>query len=193
MLIQQGKDPARITNNAVITSYYEVLTVNSIGSGTIEVGQQIQDYSSISANTCVIWSKISGGGNGSTWLVSCANPTEVQSSEEMVTTPCSIKVDTIGVTKVHGIIEVSANTYCPFKSTTIDYLSDISPGTVASQLLLTSTSNDSWAEKNWEIITNASDGMDYVMTLDPNFDAFALSYAFVKASPTVITHPAAAN
>src|SRR5262249_35350857 len=155
----------KTTNNTSLTAYYEVLTVNQVSSGTISRGQQIQDGGAVSDNRCVIWSHITGSGNGSTWLVSCANPTEVQGSEPMSTTPCSLEVSSYNFEGVNAHLEMSSNNYCPFYTTSIGYLTDISPGTVAAQLQLTSTSNGSYASSPGKRIHNIASAMSAVVSL----------------------------
>jgi hypothetical protein len=183
LFLKQGPEP-NTTNNTNLTAYYEVLTINQMSSGAISVGQQIQDGGAISNNTCVIWSNISGSGNGSTWLVSCENPTEVQENEKMSTTPCSLEVISSNVEGVNPHLEVSSNNYCPFSTTSINHLTDIAPGTVAAQLLLTSTSNGSYASSPGEIITHIASGMNAVVALDASFDAYITNYDVLETSPT---------
>jgi hypothetical protein len=182
LFLKQGEP--KTTNNTNLTAYYEVLTISQMSSGTISVGQQIQDGNAVSKNTCVIWSNISGSGNGSTWLVSCENPTEVQENEKMSTSPCSLEVISSDVKGVNPHLEVSSNNYCPFSTTSIDYLTDIAPGTVATQLLLTSTSNGSYASSPGGIITNIASGMNAVVALDSSFDAYITNYDVLETSPT---------
>jgi hypothetical protein len=183
LFLQQGPEP-KTTNNTNLTAYYEVLTISQMSSGTISVGQQIQDGNAVSNNTCVIWSNISGSGNGSTWLVSCENPTEVQENEKMSATPCSLEVITSDSIGVNPHLEVSSNNYCPFYATSIDYLTDISPGTVAAQLQLSSTSTGSYASSPGAIITNIASAMSAVVALDSKFDAYVTNYYVLDRSPT---------
>ena len=183
LFLQQGPEP-KTTNNTTLTAYYEVLTINQMDSGTISLGQQIQDGGAVSDNRCVIWSHISGSGNGSTWLVSCANPTEVQANEKMSTTPCSLEVIPSNVQGVNPHLELSSNNYCPFYTTSIDYLTDTSPGTVATQLQLTSTSNGSYASSPGKRIHNIASEMSAVVALDSSFDAYITLFGVQDKSPT---------
>ena len=183
LFLQQGPEP-KTTNNTNLTAYYEVLTINQMGSGTISVGEQIQDGGAVSDNTCVIWSHISGSGNGSTWLVSCENPTEVQANEKMSTTPCSLEVIPSNVQGVNPHLELSSNNYCPFYTTSINYLTDTSPGTVATQLQLTSTSNGSYASSPGKRIHNIASEMSAVVALDSSFDAYITLFGVQDKSPT---------
>jgi hypothetical protein len=155
-----------------------------MSSGTISVGQQIQDGSAVSANTCVIWSNISGSGNGSTWLVSCKNPTEVQENETMSTTPCSLNVRSSNIAGTNAHLEIGSNSYCPFYATSINYFVDVSPGTVAAQLQLTSTSSGSYASSPNDLITDVASAMSAVVALDPGFDAYATDFVVKETSPT---------
>jgi hypothetical protein len=181
LFLQQGPE-LKTTNNTNLTAYYEVLTINQLSSGTVSVGQQIQDGNAVSDNTCVIWSNISGSGNDSKWLVSCENPTEVQENEKMSTTPCSLEI--IPSKGVNAHLEMSVNNYCPFYTTSINYLADILPGTVAAQLQLTSTSNGSYASSPGEIVTNIASGMSSVVALDSSFDAYITNYDVLGISAT---------
>jgi hypothetical protein len=183
LFIQQGPEP-KTTNNTNLTAYYEVLTVNQMSSGTISAGQQIQDGDAVSRNTCVIWSNISGSGNGSRWLVRCENPTEVQENEKMSTTPCSLEVIPYNFKGVNAHLEMSSNNYCPFYKTSIDYLTDVSPGTVAAQLRLTSTSKGSYASSPGKRITNIAGAMSAVLARDSSFDAYDTNYDVLGTSPT---------
>lgn len=187
MFVGQGPTHLPTTTNETITSYYEVLTVDILDTGTIGVGQQIQDGdgNGVSGNTCVIWANISGSvGSGSTWLVSCANPTEVQENEMMTTTPCSMMNLAQGTVE-RPYLEVSANNNCPYWTTTIDYLADVPPGTVARKLKLTSATKEGFADTPGEIITNVTEGMASVMELDNNFDAYFTGLVPIrKASAT---------
>jgi hypothetical protein len=79
---------------------------------------------------------------------------------------------------------VSSNNYCPFSTTSINHLTDIAPGTVAAQLLLTSTSNGSYASSPGEIITHIASGMNAVVALDASFDAYITNYDVLETSPT---------
>jgi hypothetical protein len=166
-----------------ITAYWEVLTVGTLTSGAIGPGQQVEDGGNVSNNTCVIWSNISGSGNGSTWLVACVDPTVAQATEAMTTSPCSIVVinslPTSGASG-HAYEEISGNNYCPYYATTIGYLTDVAPGTVAAQLMLTqstSLANGGIAATAGYIVTSAAAGMAYVQSLDPSFGYFALQYS----------------
>ncbi len=178
------------TTKETITAYWEVLTVGTLTSGAIAPGQQIEDGGSVSNNTCVIWSNISGSGNGSTWLVACNDPTVAQASEPMTTSPCSIVViNTLATSgsSGHADEETSVNDYCPYYATTIGYLTDVAPGTVAAQLMLTqstSLANGGLAATPGDIITTAAAGMAYVQSLDPSFGYFAMEYAVSPQSST---------
>jgi hypothetical protein len=182
MFVQQASPVT--TNNTNLTAYYEVLTISQMSSGTISVGQQIQDGNAVSSNTCVIWSNISGSGNGSTWLISCENPIEVQENEKMSTTPCSLEVIPSNIAGVNAHLELSSNNYCPFPTTSLGYLTDVSPGTVAAQLQLTSTSSGSYASSPGEIVTNIANAMTAVVALDSSFDAYTTDYATKDTSRT---------
>jgi hypothetical protein len=183
LFLKQGPEP-NTTNNANLTAYYEVLTINQMSSGAISVGQQIQDGDAVSSNTCVIWSHISGSGSGSTWLVSCENPTEVQANEKMSTSPCSLEVISSNVKGVNPHLEISSNNYCPSYETSINYLTDVAPGTVAAQLLLASTSNGSYASSPGKRIHNIASGLNAVVALDSGFDAYITNYDVMETSPT---------
>jgi hypothetical protein len=182
MFVQQASPVT--TNNTNLTAYYEVLTISQMSSGTISVGQQIQDSNAVSSNTCVIWSNIAGSGNGSTWLISCENPIEVQENEKMSTTPCSLEVIPSNIAGVNAHLELSSNNYCPFPTTSLGYLTDVSPGTVAEQLQLTSTSSGSYASSPGEIVTNIANAMTAVVALDSSFDAYTTDYVTKDTSPT---------
>src|SRR5262249_27205086 len=85
---------------------------------------------------------------------------------------------------VNPHLQISSNNYCPFYATSIDYLADVSPGTVAAQLQLSSTSKGSYASPPGEIITNIAGAMNAVVALDSSFDAYVTNYDVLATSPT---------
>jgi hypothetical protein len=137
MFLRQ-KSP-QMTSPIAIQAYWMQLSVSSVSSGTIAVGQQLQVSGSggaaFAGNECVIWANLTGSGSSgaSTWLVSCLDPTNdyEQTNASMSSTPCDMEA--IGTILVpaspgpgHAYLEI--NNYCPFSSTSIGYLTDTCSG-----------------------------------------------------------------
>jgi hypothetical protein len=184
------------------TAYWEHLTVSSWASGTIQVGQQLEDglastHSLSQGNICTIHDNISGAtsgsgttgsatgsaANGSTWHVNCADPLVTYGSSgspmSMTTSPCSMEV--IDETRTSGsngyaYIEMSSNNFCPYFTTNIGaYWTDVSPGTVAAQTLMTQSTalaNNGFDDTPGSYITNIGAQIAYVQSLDPNWSYF---------------------
>jgi hypothetical protein len=128
-----------------IQAYWMELDVSSVQSGTIAVGQQIQltGSASFANNECVIWKNLAGNGTvgTSTWQVACVQPTndfQQNNGTQLFTTPCDMEVKAKNPSgSKHGYLEISSNNYCPYGSTSIDYLTDNDLVKVGSQLKLT--------------------------------------------------------
>jgi hypothetical protein len=202
MFLRQGQTPYATypyTTNAgmTFTAYWSVFTVGTLTSGTIQAGEQLEDTTGpiTTGNLCVIWSNISGatsgsgptgvatgsGGNGSTWLAACADPTKTVAAESVSLSVCAM--EGVGTTPQTGAtgrayIEVSISNYCSYYASTINYLSDaVTGGTnVSSQLMLaqgTGTApGPAFADTPGLLITNGGAGMAAIQAIDPNFGSF---------------------
>ena len=201
--------PPQMTAPISIQAYWMQLDVSSVQSGTIAVGQQIQltGSASFARNKCVIWKNLTGNGTSgaSTWQVACVQPTndfQQNNGTHLFTTPCDMEVIASNPSgSKHGYLEISSNNYCPYGSTSIDYLTDNDSVKVGSQLKLTKnyigwTSTSpyaSFADTPGSAVLSAtsndvSDAMNYVQTLDSIWNYFVTSFIPYNASdPT--NHP----
>jgi hypothetical protein len=139
------QQPPQMTAPISIRAYWMQLDVSSVQSGRIAVGQQLQltGSASFAKNECVIWKNLAGNGasGASTWQVACVQPTNgfrQNHGTHLFTTPCDMEVKAKNPSgSTHGYLEISSNNYCPYGSTSIDYLTDDDSVKVGSQLKLT--------------------------------------------------------
>jgi hypothetical protein len=192
-----------------IKAYWMQLDVSSVQSGTIAVGQQIQltGSASFANNECVIWKNLMGNGSSgvSTWQVACVQPTndfQQNKGTRLLTTPCDMEVRAkhpSGSTRAY--LEISSNNYCPFGSTSIDYLTDHDSAKVGSQLKLTNSyvgwsstsAYASFADTPGSAVVggtsnDVSGAMNYVQSLDMIWGYFVTSFIPYNASDP-IGHP----
>jgi hypothetical protein len=192
------------TNEGTMTAYYATLTVDNYVSGTIAAKQQISDGGTVSADACVIWAHLAGGtGTGSTWLVICANPQLSVASEQMETTPSQVEIKGTNDSSNRQYLEMSVNNYSPYcapdcsgsSASEVGYMTDVSPGTVASQLQLVSDGSaigDSFADTPGDIVgvggtfTTVAGFMDSLSTRFPSlsFDHYCVNYTVDAPSST---------
>jgi hypothetical protein len=110
-----------------------------------------------------------------------ARQTETVSSEAISTSDCAMEV--VNTTPTSGTsgrsyVEMSTSNFCAYYTSSIGYLTDVSPGTVAAQLMLTqstATANGGFADTRGSIVTNLGAQMAYIQSLDPSFDYFGMA------------------
>jgi Protein of unknown function (DUF3383)/PEP-CTERM motif len=115
---------------------YGVLTVGTVSSGTVAVGQEVSDAAAGVLPDTAIEANLSGSGAGSTWVV---NNAQTVTAENMTTTgaPLSVVYHPVnGATESSGVFMIQQNGYFNYVSSSLTYAS----GTAAGSLGLTEAS-----------------------------------------------------
>jgi hypothetical protein len=155
-----------------LTETYGVLTVGSVSSGAVAVGQQVTDATGSVLPVTAIQAHFSGSGAGGTWVVS--KPQTV-AFETVTMTGAPLKViyrPTHGATVNSGAFWIQQNGNFNFATSTMTY----AEGTAAGPLGLTRGSG-AYLSSPGQVVTSPSEWMDhFIHTVSDNWVSFQTTF-----------------
>jgi hypothetical protein len=166
----QGRGYSLPTTN--MTETYGVLTVGSVSSGGVAVGQQVTDATGGVLPDTAIQANLSGNGAGSTWVV---NKAQNVASESMTMTGAPLGVTyrpVKGATVNSGAFWIQQNGNFNFASSTMTY----ARGTAAGPLGLTQASG-AYLSSPGQVVTSPSQWMDnFIQTVSADWASFQTTF-----------------
>ena len=151
-----------------LTETYGVLTVGSVNSGTVAIGEQISGVTRAGSPPTAIERNLSGAGAGSTWIV---NNSESVASKNLTMTgaPLSVIYQAVaGATENSGAFWIQQNGNFNYASSSLTY----ADGTAADALGLTQAEG-AFLSSTGQIVTSASDWMNnFVQNFSDQFFSF---------------------
>jgi hypothetical protein len=166
----QGRGYSLPTTNT--TETYGVLTVGSVSSGRVAVGQQVTDATGGVLPDTAIQANLSGNGAGSTWVV---NKAQNVASESMTMTGAPLGVTyrpVKGATVNSGAFWIQQNGNFNFASSTMTY----ARGTAAEPLGLTQASG-AYLSSPGQVVTSPSKWMDnFIQTVSADWASFQTTF-----------------
>jgi hypothetical protein len=172
-----------VISSEAMTDSYGVLTVGSVSSGTVAVGQQVTNGARGSGNNILahtaIEANLSGSGAGSTWVVDLAQ-TVAAENMTMTGAPLSVAYRAVtGATENSRYLLIQQWPNFNFTSSTLTYAG----GSTADSLGLTQAS-DAFLSSPGQVVTSASAWMsNFVATEDADWATFQTTYSPKAATP----------
>jgi hypothetical protein len=185
-----------VVSSEPMTESYGVLTVGSVSSGTVAVGQQVTNGSRGSKNNILAHTAIEdnlGGGNGagSTWVVDLSQSVSAE-NVKMTGAPLAVAYRPVtgatvdGVTEKTGYLLIQQWPTFNFTSSTLTYAG----GSLALSLGLAEGSQgpdgtqDAFLSSPGQVVTSASEWMtNFVDTEDADWATFQTTYSPKAATP----------
>ena len=179
-----------VVSSETMTESYGVLTVGSVGSGTVAVGQQVTNGAE---GRGIIFLRIlqlkiicSGSGAGSTWVVDLAQ-TVAAENMTMTGAPLAVAYRAVtGATENSGYLLIQQWPSFNFTSSTLTYAG----GSTAALLGLAEGSQgpdgtqDAFLSTPGQVVTSASAWMNnFVETEEPDWATFQTTYSPMAATP----------
>ena len=173
-----------------MTETYGVLTVGSAISGTVAVGEQVNDAAGAALSDTEIEANLSGSGTGSTWVV---NRAQTVASEDMTMTgaPLTVRYNTVnGATVKTGYLVIQQNQFANYSTASLTY----AQGNAAQLLGLTQSAHAFLSSPGLVVLpgscaigqsncTSAAAFMNNLVAMDPDWSTFQTTYFPATAIP----------
>jgi hypothetical protein len=157
------------TSTKALADTYGVLTIGSVSSGTVKVGQQVAGVTPAgSPGPTAIEANLHGSGAGGTWVVNNAETVAPQSLT-MEGAPLNVIYNAVtGATANSGAFWIQQNGNFNYASSSLTYAG----GTAADSLGLTQAAG-AFLSSPGQIVTSASDWMDnFTQNFSDQFSSF---------------------
>jgi hypothetical protein len=152
-------------SSETMTETYGILTVGSVSSGTVAVGEMVTDTTGDVLPYTVLEANLSGSGAGSTWIV---NNDQTLSSENITITADPLNVVYTNKSWNLAYFKIQQNGNAAYNSAALSYAG----GTVAASLGLTQASG-AYVSSPGEIVTDPAAWMNnFTQTVTDQFGSF---------------------
>jgi Protein of unknown function (DUF3383)/PEP-CTERM motif len=151
-----------------LTDTYGVLTVGSVSSGTVKIGQEVAVVAPAGSPPTAIEANLHGSGARSTWVVNNAE-TAAPQSLTMKGAPLTVDYHAVtGATENSGAFLIQQNGNFNYGSSSLTY----AEGTAPESLGLTQAAG-AFLSSSGQIVTSASDCMDnFIHNFSDQFSSF---------------------
>jgi hypothetical protein len=162
--------PDGTTSTEALTETYGVLTVGSVSSGKVKIGQEVAGVAPAGSPPTAIETNLHGSGAGSTWVVNNAE-TVAPESLTMTGAPLNVLYNAVtGATANSGAFTIQQNGNFNYASSSLTYAG----GTAAESLGLTQAAG-AFLSSTGQIVTSASDWMDnFIQNFSDQFSSFQI-------------------
>jgi hypothetical protein len=162
--------PDGTTSTEALTETYGVLTIGSVSSGTVKIGQEVAGVAPAGSPPTAIEANLHGSGAGSTWVVNNTKTVAPQSLT-MEGAPLNVVYNAVtGATANSGAFTIQQNGNFNYASSSLTYAG----GTTAESLGLTQAAG-AFLSSPGQIVTSASDWMDnFTQNFSDQFSSFQI-------------------